>query len=174
MSYGIMPYRVNLDRVKSRFGCTVSSKRSKIKKACARYAKQIDEWDDENTPTMMEIVEELLDGKATHANLGYKYWYALKGFMEDLGRFMSNREWYPASADVFFDLSEFGLYNIDAPMKIPTPDDFPTVFVLKSENMTPDLDLKLQQKLSGGQLREIQSWINEAKQYKQDIVLYYH
>jgi hypothetical protein len=174
MSYGIMPYRVSLDRVRSRFGCSVSSKRSKIKKACARYASQIDEWDDENTPKMMEIVEELLDGKATHSNLGYKYWYALKGFIEDLGRFMMNREWYPADADAFWDIEEFRLYDIDAPMKIPRPDDFPTVFVLRSENMTPDLDLKLQQKLSGGQLIEVQGWIREAKQYKQDIILYYH
>jgi len=176
MSYGIMPYRVSLSRLKTRFGCTVSNKRSKIKKACARYAEQIDSWDDEGVPTTMEIVTELLDGQATHNRLGHKYWYALKGFIEDLGSFLYNSEWYPASSDVFFSLNEFKLYDIDAPMKIPSPDDFPTVFVLREENMTPELEEKLNKELASeeAQLRQVLNWIKEAKRYKQDLVLYYH
>jgi hypothetical protein len=176
MAYGIIPYRVNLGRLASRFGMKDEAKRSKIRRMCSGYANNIDGLAyDEGVPKFMDIVEELLDGKATHTKYGYIYWYAIKGFVEELGLFIQNADWYPASADIFWENPHFVLYGIDAPMEIPTPDDFPTVFVLRNDRMNDDLIESLVKKLSNNvQIDQLKNWIKEAKRYKQDLILYYH
>ncbi len=176
MSYGIMPYRVSLSRLRTRFGITVTAKRTKVRKACYILGRNVDQMDSSpEAPVFNDIVTELLDGKATHSKYGYKYWYAIKGFVESLGQFLNNSEWYPADADVFWKTKAFKLYDIDAPMKIPSPDDFPTVFVLRAENMTDKLLKELEKELGNGeQYWQVSGWIQEAKRYKQDLVLFYH
>lgn len=176
MSYGIMPYRVSLSRLRTRFGITVTAKRGKIRGACYHLRQSVDELDSsEDAPKFDEIVVELLDGKAEHSKYGYKYWYAIKGFVEALGQFLNNNEWYPADASVFWETKAFKLYDIDAPMKIPTPDDFPTVFVLRGENMTDELMSELKEKIEDDeQYQQVASWIREAKRYKQDLMLFYY
>ncbi|HHG83688.1 MAG TPA: hypothetical protein ENJ82_02970, partial [Bacteroidetes bacterium] len=121
MGYGITPIRVNLGRLASRFGNTNSGKRSKARRACAPNASDIDSIFGGDGPSYMEIVEELLDAKASHKDMGAKYWYAIEGLATHLGRVMYNSAWYPASADAFWDISAFKLYDIDAPMDIPNP-----------------------------------------------------
>jgi hypothetical protein len=176
MSYGIMPYRVSLSRLRTRFGMTDKKKRSKTRGACYHLRQSVDELDSsENAPKFDEIVVELLDGKAEHSKYGYKYWYAVKGFVESIGQFLNNSEWYPADASVFWNSKSFKLYDIDAPMRIPTPDDSPTVFVLRAENMTDDLLKELEEKIGyNEQFWQVSSWIRDAKRYKQDLVLFYH
>lgn len=171
-----MPYRVSLSRLQTRFGITVTAKRSKVRKSCYHLARSVDDIDSsDDAPKFNDIVTELLDGKAEHPKYGYKYWYAIKGFVESLGQFLHNDQWYPADAEVFWNTKSFKLYDIDAPMKIPTPDDFPTVFVLRAENMTDELLKELEEKLGNGeQYWQIASWLREAKRYKQDLVLFYH
>ena len=43
MSYGIMPYRVSLSRLRTRFGITVTAKRTKIRKACYILGRNVDQ-----------------------------------------------------------------------------------------------------------------------------------
>jgi hypothetical protein len=176
MSYGIMPYRVSLSRLQTRFGNPDKAKRRKTRDACVRYAREIDELDSApDAPTFMQVVDDLLDGKVEHPNYGHKYWYALKGFIESIGKFLNNNYWYPASADVFWDIDAFKLYDIDAPMKIPSPADFPTVFVLRGDRMTDKLLKELEEKIEDReQFLQVAAWIKEAKRYKQDLVLFYH
>lgn len=176
MSYGIMPYRVSLSRLSTRFGLTVTAKRRKVRNACHHIGRNVDEMaSSDDTPKFNDIVTELLDGKVAHEKYGYIYWYAIKGFIESIGQFLNNSEWYPADVDVFWNNKSFKLYDIDAPMKIPTPDDSPTVFVLRAENMTDELLKELEKELGNGeQYWQVSSWIREAKRYKQDLVLFYH
>lgn len=175
MSYGIIPYRVSLGRLATRFGHPDPKKRSRIKSGAMRYAKTVDQWDSEDSPKMKEIVAELLDGKATHERYGHKYWYAIKGLVEDIGRLLNNSAWYPCSPDIFFESELFSLYDIDAPMKIPTPDDFPVVFVLRYENMDPEKIDKFTWQVEDGAARYIlRDWIYGARKYKTDLVLFYH
>ena len=174
MSYGIMPYRVNLARVGTRFGNEKTNKRTKAKTACLRYLYEL--GDELVPPSNKELVSEMIDdSKALHKNLGYKYWYAIKGLVEHLGSPLSNRAWYPASADFFWDNPFFKLYDIDSPMKIPEPDDFPIVFVLRYAAMSDDFLAMCEEKLEDEeQLNEMKSWIKQAKRYRQDLVLFYH
>jgi uncharacterized protein YaaR (DUF327 family) len=77
--------------------------------------------------------------------------------------------------DVFFDIEAFKLYDVDAPMKIPNPADFPVVFVLRGDNMTDELLKELEEKIEDQeQFLQVADWIKEAKRYKQDLVLFYH
>ncbi len=41
-----------------------------------------------------DIVTELLEGKVEHLNYGYTYWYVIKGFVESIGQFLPNDQWY--------------------------------------------------------------------------------
>lgn len=174
MSYGIIPYRVSLSRLNSRFGITNSSKKSSIRKKCRAFASAIDDLGSDHDPLMMDLVEELLQAKASHENMGFKYWYALKGFIQDLGQFLYNSCWYPADPQIFYDMPEFTMFDIDSPMKIPTPDDFPMVFTLRNEKMTDALTNSFDGKITDDQKYQIVSWIREARRYDQDIVFYYH
>jgi hypothetical protein len=174
MGYGIMPYRVNLARLGTRFGNEKTSKRTKAKTACLRYLYEL--GDENGGPSNKELVAELIDNSnASHQNLGHKYWYAIKGLVEHLGRHLNNYAWYPASADFFWDNPFFKLYDIDAPMEIPEPDDFPTVFVLRYAAMSDDFLAMCEEKLEDEeQLSEMKAWVKKAKQYRQDLVLFYH
>jgi hypothetical protein len=180
MGYAISAYRVNLERVESRFGIADKPKRRKIINRCAARAASIDELGSYKTdpPKFMEIVEELLDGKATHERFGFMYWYAIECFMEELGREMVPRDnyWEGRNLDLDFFYKHFSLWSIPAPMTIPTPDDFPTVFVLPAERiteefMTTTVNAAVPEYFQRGQL---QSWLKNSKQYKQDLVLFYY
>jgi hypothetical protein len=175
MGYGIMPYRVSLSRLATRFGNPNSSKRSKARRACASIASNMDDLFGGDGPGYMDIVEELLDGKATHRGYGAWYWYAIERMIGDLGQFLHNGEWYPSRADAFWDHPAARLYDIDAPMDIPSPDDFPTVFVIRNAELNDALLAGFREKISDdAQYRSFSHWVNEAKRYKQDLVLYYY
>ena len=174
MSYGIMPYRVNLARVGTRFGNEKTAKRQKARNACFRHLSQYD-TDGSNVMNHTLVKEMINEAKASHQNCGHRYWYALKGLIEDMGRLLNNRAWYPASADFFWDNPFFKLYDIDSPMEIPEPDDFPVVFVLRYAAMSDDFLAMCEEKLEDEeQLSEMKSWIKQAKRYRQDLVLFYH
>lgn len=174
MGYGITVYRVSLQRLCTRLGTQDKARKNRLREVCLKRAKNMDSLGHETTPSFMEIVEELLDGKATYKT-GYLYWYAIQSFVDDLGVSLANNHWYPASAEIFWDIKDFVLYEINAPMKIPQPDDFPLVFVLKHQNMKPELQHILQEKIQNqAQLTQFQYWIKEAQTYKQDLILYYH
>lgn len=180
MGYGIMPYRVNLDRLATRFGTSNKPKRREIVKECSRRANSIDSdaAHYQNAPKFMEIVEELLDGKATHEKFGWMYWYAIEGFCEVLGRPMMNDQWarIPTTEMDFF-YENFSLWDIpNAPMTIPTPNDFPTVFVLHPERISDEfIQTTLKEAVPEYfQYGQIKSWLEAAKQYKQDLVLFYY
>ncbi len=176
MAHGILPYRISLERLQSRIGLNDIAKENKIKEGCIRHAKNIDSLaNDGETPKFMDIVEELLTGKINHTEYGYIYWYAIKYFIEDLGQSLPNSNWYPSSADLFFDNPSFILYGIDFTRTIPKPEDFPTVFVLNKEKMNDELLISLKEKIADmGQFSELTSWIVTAKKYKEDLVIYYH
>ncbi len=59
-------------------------------------------------------------------------------------------------------------------MPITKPDDVPTVFVLRNAMMTDELESNLEQKVTNSfQIAQLKNWLKEAKQYQQDLVLYY-
>ncbi len=174
MGYGISPYRVSLQRLCTRFGTQDEARKSRLREVCFKRAKDMDGLGDATTPLFMEIVEELLNGKVT-SGIGYLYWYAIESFISDLGVFLANNQWYPASAEVFWEIESFALYAVNAPMKIPQSEDFPIVFVLHHQKMTDELQLTLQEKIKNqAQLAQLQNWIKEAKIYEQDLILYYY
>lgn len=169
-----MPYRVNLARVGTRFGNEKTNKRTKAKNACLRYLHDFE--DEAGGLSNRALISEMIDeSKASHQNLGYKYWYAIKGLVEYLGGHLNNNAWYSASADFFWDNPFFKLYDIDSPMEIPEPDDFPVVFVLRYAAMSDDFLAMCEEKLDDEeQLIEMKEWVKKAKQYRQDLVLFYH
>lgn len=170
-----MPIRVNLGRLRTRFGSTNSGKRSKIRRACAGIAANVDDLFEENDPAYMDLVEELLDGKATHENMGAKYWYAIKEMAESLGKWLNNSEWYPASPDLFWNHSAIHLYDIDAPMIVPSPDDFPAVFTLRNADMTDELLEEFKNLIEDeAQFRQFSGWVTDARRYKQDLLMFYY
>ena len=186
MGYGIMPYRVNLDRVTSLIGTSKEHVREDVKSYCSRRASRIDSLSSsgENDPKFMDIVEELLDGKATHKHYGFMYWYAIEDFIKMCGTMMVNTELVSVRAgDMDFFFRKFKMNNhFRSPLtfSIPTPDEFPTVLVKLSSEIDEFLmttfkeaPLKFPQ-FSETEYEQIQSWLVEAKQNEQDLVLYYY
>lgn len=175
MSYGISPYRISLSRLATRFGNPNSGKRSKARRACASISSNMEDMFEDDGPSYMDIVEELLEGKATHPNHGAWYWYAIEQMINELGRWLPNNNWYPADPEAFWSHSACNLYDIDSPMDIPTPDDFPTVFVIRFAELGDGLLEGFREKIADDdQFSEFSYWVKEAKRYKQDIVMFYY
>jgi hypothetical protein len=173
MGYGIMPYRVSLGRLATRFGNPVAKKRNQARRACLRVQSQMDDLFDHWDISYKDVVEDLLEGKASYENAGAMYWYAIKQIIEDLGRWLPNSEWYPADADAIWNAPEVKLYDIDSPESFPSPDDFPTVFVVRSERLEAFHE-GLKDKVETAQWNEVGYWVKEAKRYRQDLVMFYH
>ncbi len=172
-----MPYRVSLELLRDCFGSEDNTLKDKLRERCKKAEREIEGMAaNDDTPYFKDIVEELLDGKATHTNrkYGYIYWYAIENFIKVIGLQMYANDWSHASADAFWDNKAFKLYDIDAPMPITKPDDVPTVFVLRNAMMTDELESNLEQKVTNSyQIAQLKNWLKEAKQYQQDLVLYY-
>jgi hypothetical protein len=180
MSYGVIAYIVDLEELNKCFGSANEFQKNTIIDFCKQYAQDIDSWDTEDTPTLLAIAEELLDGNATHSNLGYKYWYALKGFIKASGGICpSNRHW-GSEKDAFFDFfhapNGFEYFSINTSFPIPIADDFPFVSVLKNEKITEKFiaEIKENAYLDKDLLEEATSWIIQAHLLKQDLIVYYH
>jgi hypothetical protein len=175
MGYGITAYRVNLDRLQTRFGVKDSKKRNTMLKACYGRRNSIDELGDESSPRFIDYANDLLNGTVSYPGNGFKYWYAIECFIGELGHLLNNNAWYPSPCDILFDFNEIKLYDIGRPLRIPGSDDFPTVFVLRKENMTDEFIRSFEEKHNDAdQVYAMKNWIDQAKRYKQDLVMYYY
>jgi hypothetical protein len=130
---------------------------------------------DDDGPAYMEIVEDLLDGKATFKHHGAWYWYAIEQIIADLGRRLSNGSWYPGNSEPFWSHASCCMNDIDSPMQIPAPDDFPSVFVIRNSALSDELVVDFREKISDeDQFSEFSRWVKEAQRYKQDLVMFYY
>lgn len=166
MGYGVVAYRVELDYLFSLF----KNNNERIRTFLINAGQS-------SHCTDIHIVKELVEeGKASNTEMGHEYLYAIEGILSKVTVPMYARFWSPVRVSVFYLLEEYFEELTDVfPFQIPNPSDFPTVWVMKKNQMTSTLLERLKLDVDDDELfGELQSWINQALENDEDLILYYY
>lgn len=179
MGYGLMPYRINISKIEDLYGTQDTELKTKIIQSCADYFNRLDDdfeiedgWLGSKT-----IMESFLNGALEKVEYNSaKHWYIVELLIRGFGQDLNNGSWYPANIDPLYSLSEFRMYLIEKQGKInlKSPDDFPVVFTIENEKLDEALNSIKANYSDPGQVNEFASWVQEAKDHAQDLVLYYY
>jgi hypothetical protein len=172
MGYGIMPYCVKMDRVERAFGSHDGQLEAAILSEHGRRMARMDSNFDD-TP-MADILHDFIAGTVSYPQEGYKYWYAIEMIMQSIGQMLPNGAWYPADIDALWSLQGCRLYSIQTAVKIPSPDDFPTVFIIRNADIDAARTDAQSKMKDAEQLAEFETWCNRAHASASDLALYYY
>lgn len=167
MSYGFMPYRVDIKSLDESLGLVPAHE---IDFLVRHNRERIDELRSSFDQSPVTALRSFEKGAVDKKISGSLYWYVYELLVMNSGYAMGNSHWFPAASD---DLPTSSLvpHSIDHDF-LPLPDDFPAVYVCKRE----DLDAwqaEADQKVKDiGQLKELKRWVAVAKNEKQDILIF--
>lgn len=178
MSYGIQPYRVDLQKIQQQYGTSNEDLKEKIIASCQSRFEDLDDdfssyygWIDSKT-----LMTDFLHGswQKPEGNSA-KHWYIIELLIKGFGKMLSNSQWYPANTSPMYDYSEFRLNYLGAGSSIPisSPDDFPVVFTIERSNFDQAFTSIQKDYPDPDQQAEFASWITAAREHDQDLVLYY-
>lgn len=187
MSYCVQPYAVRIDDVKSLLG---SNDLSLVPTLKSRFPRHFEDAGEDDELTQEAALADLLTGNELNPDYGHLYGYALEMLCWHAGELLTNRCWSAMRSDWFETvddaISAAGIpYSLigtiffrGAPVKIPRPDDFPTIgYVLNSE-IAPAIEA-LGKPLSGadGEIRksvmEVRLWLATCRERRCDLVTFY-
>jgi hypothetical protein len=172
MSYGITPYLVKISAVASSFGGQDAALKADIVADCGKRMARLDDWF-EDTP-MADILTDFLAGKVSYPGEGFKYWYVIEMIIQHLGLRLDNGAWYPSDSDPIWSLKGCSMYLLDTAVPIPSPDDFPSVFMVPHARLDEALADGQSKITDPEQLAEFVAWCTKGKDRGLDLVLYYY
>jgi hypothetical protein len=170
MSYGVMPYSIPWDTLKSLFG---SKDQNLYNQVVEKNQYQITELEDmfdyeDNKPG--DYVLDIINGTVNYDN-GALYGYAFEMICKTIGHFMNNNEWCPT--DYWYEIS-YVLTN-SKPFSLPIPDDFPDYRVISPENM-PQIISNFEEitAISAKAKKQFLQWLTYCQESNCALVLFYH
>lgn len=191
MSYGVMAYAVDIDKVKALCGSGDNQTRRAV---CGRFRADISRTNeyfdlpgDKGAPNLFTAIEHLVMGGDKPLR-GYLYGYGFKYIVEFLaGRMLDNGPLYPCNSTYLFDtvdpalkatgadLSTSDLIYGGAPVSFPAPDDFPGIGYWSAEEVAAaEEPLRTVGDDTIEQVRAIADWVTRAKSRGQGIIGFYH
>ncbi|MBW4620492.1 MAG: hypothetical protein KME17_14210 [Cyanosarcina radialis HA8281-LM2] len=189
MSYGLMAYSVNIDKLKESCGSGDDSLRRAIsgrfKNDIASTNQQLGYSNDRGEPSVFLAIRDLIIGDERNLDR-VLYAYGFKYIVEFFGKFLDNNLFYPASYDFLVEevganLSETGatvemfkLLNCYLPVSFPTPDDFPLYGYWSAERVAASVEPLAAFPEKTEELKAIQKWLEFAALKGEGIVGYYH
>ena len=201
MSYALMAYAVDLDRVVQAIG---SADQVLLEAVLARFGDDFDELDEmaadcadedagEVAPGMRDVLTQMVAASAYHENFGFLYGYALKFLCEHFGSCLPNNETgdaellestdelleddgLPGSAPKLTELIYRG-----SPIAIPAIDDFPMIGYLKRAEIVAAAKAYQYVHLddweddeAAAAVAQIQGWFETCLRQRCDLVCFYH
>lgn len=178
MSYGVTAFAVNLNQIEEPFGSQDEELKNEI---VSQVKERFDSIDEQlgGTP-MVDITDDYFKGEINHADDAKKYWYLIETLCIGFGRKLSNDHWYPfkGATEPWYDHEQFKLYGINTKPFLPSPDDFPLVFVLGNADLQDAYEAINEQGekdvYSIEQVRQFSDWIENAQKDRWDLVLFYY
>ncbi|MFD0857082.1 hypothetical protein ACFQ07_33050 [Actinomadura adrarensis] len=190
MSYGIMPYAVNINVLRSPHTYT-SDPDDFLAWIQERHCK-----DNDYGPTR-ESMREMFFGEPLTGAEGHVYGYTLKALCETFGAMLPNANWYPVRMR-WFDAVQDALTQIGvrfdptdliysgSPIPLPPIEDFPSIGHLRRDEAIPlgealdaaDISLISDENLTES-IRELHGWLKqcsnaETEMDSYDLVCFYH
>jgi hypothetical protein len=194
LSYAIMPYAVDLAKLRSLLGSGDAKVLAGIR-GDRRFGHDfdgVDELGDDTAVSARTALEQMIMGGDYDADAGYVYGYCWKILCEAYGRWLPNEHW-SAMRFSWFDAVNDGLRAADvkfspedliyggAGVPLPSIDDFPAIGHVERGDM-PALLATLEgiddAAITDGDVldavREIQGWLQHCVTHERDLVCFYH
>ncbi|WP_282177465.1 DUF7691 family protein [Vibrio nereis] len=170
MSYGIMPYMVNLQNVESCFAIEDEKKKSEVMQGAKEF---IDDMMMQFGVPVDGIVQAFLDGSIINKSSPFIHWYFIESLIQKYGNMLENEYWYPANIDILYQFKSLKLYDINIE-GLEAADDLPTVFVCRNKDLGALLSDTLYYFVDKEMKGEFIFWILLCNKYDKDLVLYYY
>lgn len=177
MSYGVIAYAAPVEHVAGLFGSENDDLYGTILNQAGSALDQLDETF-AGTSTRL-IGDGFFDGRFPDRGEDHKFWYFLEILYSGFGEDLPNDRWYPSrnARDVLFSMTSAAMYDVGIP-GVPTPDDFPAVFVVRQTKLE-EARSEIGKAYQAGRLDEMQAeqfsgWIDAARASGRDLVLYYY
>jgi hypothetical protein len=190
MSYGVMAYAVDIDKLKALCGSGDNQTRRAV---CGRFRADIsrsNDWfdlsGDRGAPNIFTAIEHLIMGNDKTLD-GYLYGYGFKYIVEFSGRMLDNGPFYPCPSGYLSDtvdpairatgadLSTSDLIFGGAPVAFPSPDDFPAIGHWTADEVAAaDEPLRAAGADAIEEVRTVAGWVTHATGRSQGIVGFYH
>ncbi|WP_017591997.1 DUF7691 family protein [Nocardiopsis potens] len=195
MSYGLMPYAVDLAELRSVIGSgSEHSLNALLRSSWGRELDRLDDlFDGQDGPSAREAARHLLLGEEYHQRSGALYAYCLKALLEahDCASFLPNGEWYPVRYDWFDEvrgeLKDGGVSFDPASLTyrgqvvpLPSVDDFPQIGCIEADRaaeLAAEFDAMNEDRIDPQALdgvREMHGWFRECARTGRGLVTYYH
>lgn len=187
MGYGVMAYRVDIDRLRTLCGSGDNQARRAI---CGRFRTDIarlnDDLDcsnDRGAPSVFTAIEHLVMG-GDKTLPGHLYGYGFKYMVEFSGRFLNNGPFYPCPSSYLEStvdpalratgaaISMSDLIFRGAPVDFPSPDDFPAIGYWTAAEVAAAAG-----PLQSGtteEVRTVAAWAASAAAEDKGVVGFYH
>lgn len=189
MSYGLMAYSVDIDKLQESCGSGNDALRRAIsgrfKNYIASTNEQLGYANDRGEPSVFLAIRHLIMGDEQNLDRAL-YAYGFKYIVEYFGKFLDNSLFYPASYDFLLDevgaqltnagatVKMFDLLNCRAPVSFPRPDDFPSYGYWSAESVATSVRPLETYSGKTEELESIQQWLEFAASRGEGIVGYYH
>jgi hypothetical protein len=189
MSYGLMIYSVDLDKIKEICGSGNDQTRRAIS---GRFRERIYSTNDHlgysnerGEPSIFEAIRHLIMGGEMNLD-GAMYGYAYKYIVGFYGKFLDNNRFMPCSYEYLTEtlnenLKKIGisldLMNLAAsrsPIAFPRPDDFPLFGYWAKEEIQKNLPILQNCKHKTEENTSIQEWLETAVSKNEEIVGFWH
>lgn len=187
MSYGVMAYAVDIDKLVALCGSGDDRMRRAIS---GRFRADIQRtndnlgWSNERgEPSVFTAINHLVMGEEQTLD-GAMYGYAFKVIVEFSGRFLDNGPFYPCPSRYLSETVDVELAGVGAtirmsdlvfrgaPVSFPSPDDFPAIGHWTSDQVAANVEpLRAG---SSTELKTIAKWLDEATASHRGVVGFYH
>ncbi|MEV4513240.1 hypothetical protein AB0K00_30225 [Dactylosporangium sp. NPDC049525] len=187
MGYGVMAYRVDIDKLSALCGSGDNQMRrvicGRFRTDIARLNDDLDCSNDRGAPSVFTAIEHLVMG-GDKTLPGHLYGYGFKYMVEFSGRFLNNEHFYPcpssyldSTVDPALKATGAGITMSDlifrgAPVDFPSPDDFPAIGYWTADEVAAAAE-----PLRAGttdEVRAIAAWTADAAAERKGIVGFYH
>ncbi len=165
-----------MKRVEEAFGCAIQNPKlfSRLQAGIKGEITRLNQTFD--TLQFDPFFEDLFTGVIHNKNAGEKYWYAIESLVRHFGTLLSNEAWsHSRSSDIgpIYDIEEFRMYLFTTTPRIPSPDDFPVVFVVEHKNieLCEEKSLVIRDE---DKRNELIDWLTSAKENAEDLILFYY
>jgi hypothetical protein len=150
MGYGTNAYAVDVDRLRSAFGCGDQELLREIETKHAKSFRRRDEtFEDkvrDGAPTQGEALRQIIAGEIKGPDwAGFQYGYVLELLCEHLGRALDSDDLIAFISDLEIPTA---LNESGPPIPIPTPRDFPSIGYLTAEQVREEYEHLKDQDLS--------------------------
>ncbi|QDV35514.1 DUF7691 family protein [Tautonia plasticadhaerens] len=136
MGYSTTLYGVDLERLRTALGSEDRALLARIKEAERDEFERSDDWFDEDRLTLAQALDDLIEGRVSRPDCGFQYAYALELLCRWLGAELPHDDLLGSLDDLEV---ETLLERARLPVEIPTPEDFPVVSHLTSEEVHGEL-----------------------------------